>query len=92
MASNRPSKSDNIAAWLCFGFLCLATAYSLVHIARAVFFGVIRTAKRTNAIDIPFQWSDPDALISLFFYAVLGLITGGILVGLWTTRWDRYGG
>jgi predicted Na+-dependent transporter len=91
MASNRPpSKADNIAAWLCLGFLCLATGYALVHIARAIFFGVIQTAKRTNARDIPFQWSDPDALISLAFYAVLGLITGGILVGLWATRHDKY--
>ena len=76
------------------GLFCLPTVIALVEIARGVLFGCIYVyGYRANGRYIVFEWGDPDAMITLLWYVVVALfVPAGILVGLWATWWDKYGG
>jgi hypothetical protein len=83
---------SRIKKWLVIGLLCFPTIFALVQIARGIFFGVIYSGGRGGR-DMVFQWGDPNTTIVLAWYAFMALfIPGAILVGMWATRWDRYGG
>jgi hypothetical protein len=70
----------------------LSTIFALVQIARGIFFGVIYSGGRSGR-DLVFQWGDPSSMETLVWYIVMALfVPMGILIGLWATRWDKYGG
>ena len=90
-----PDKPSNfqpgpIKKWLFIGLLCLPTIFALVQIVRAVFFGVITYGRRLDK-EMLFQWDDPNAVMTLLVDVLIGLfVPGGILIGLWATRHDKY--
>ena len=85
---------SRIKKWLVISLFCLPTVFAMVQIARGILFGVIYDyGYRGSGRDVVFQWSDPDSMVTLLWYIVMALfLPGGILVGLWATRWDKYGG
>lgn len=79
-----------IKKWLLVGLLCLPTIFALVQIVRAVFFGVIAYGRALNK-EMIFRWEDPNAVMTLLVYILIGLfVPGGILIGLWATRQDKH--
>jgi hypothetical protein len=64
-----------------------------VQIVRAVVHGVIYEYGKGRGGDVTFQWGEPSSMITLFWYIVMpSFVPVGILVGLWLTRHDKYGG
>jgi amino acid transporter len=96
MHPDKPSsfQPSPLRKWLLISLLCLPTAIAVVEIARAILVGVIYAyGYRGNGRDLAFARGDPDAMSTLLWYVVMALfVPGGILVGLWVTRWDKYGG
>jgi hypothetical protein len=83
--------TGSIKGWILIGLFCFPTLLALVQIARAVLFGVIYTFTRSRGQDLIFQWSDPNSIGWLIFYIFIGsFVPGGILVGMWATRNDKY--
>jgi hypothetical protein len=81
-----------IKKWLIVGLFCFPTIFALVQIARGIFFGIIYSGGRSGR-DLVFQWGDPSSMETLVWYIVMALfVPVGILIGLWATRWDKYGG
>jgi hypothetical protein len=83
-------QSGPIKKLSCIGLLCLPSIFALVQIARAVLFGVIAYGRALDR-EMIFRWADLNAVMTLLVHVLVGLfVPGGILIGLWATRHDKY--